>query len=96
MSGKTVVIEVDNCHIRGGYAGDHSPRFELVFSNLYKGYEQVLEAFRHIFLNILLCKPKECSVLLIVDTLTRQTEQNYMMTALLRDIQVFQLCLKDQ
>lgn len=88
MSGKVVILEVDSCHIRGGYAGDHSPRFEVAFPKLCESYVQVLEAFRHIFFNVLLAKPKDCNVLLIEDTLVRQVQQNHVVTALLRDIQV--------
>lgn len=88
MAGKIVILEVDSCYIRGGYAGDHSPRFEISAPNLFEGYTQIAEACRHVFFNILLTKPKDCSVLLIEDTLVNQKHQCRLITALLRDIQV--------
>lgn len=96
MSGqqRSIVLDVGARYIRGGFAGEYSPRFVLehhIFRRDDEGMQlrfYLMEIFSKIFSMQCLVKAKNCSVLIVEKILIQKKFRDYMLSVLLKDFQV--------
>ncbi len=86
---KCVVFEFNSEILCVGFSGEHVPRL-VTNSNIICNVDVVVlrETIRKLFLDILLIKPKEYSVLLVENMLNKSETRNQLITLLFRDFQV--------
>jgi hypothetical protein len=88
---KAVVLELGGRYARGGLAGEPAPRFTLEHglqeddANLKV---RLCELFRHIFVDLLQLKSKQCSVLLVEKLLVSRTLRDHVLSVLLKEFNV--------
>ena len=91
---KTIVVEFGSKYIRGGYAGESSPRFVLESDGILDIDDsqslvyKLIDLFQRIFIEKLVIKAKECSVIVLEKLSFKRTFRNHLFTVLLKDFQV--------
>ncbi len=86
---KCVVLEFSNDILNVGFCGEHVPRFSVPSNVLSCESEYVVtELLRKIFLDILLIKSKDYSVLLIENAFTKTRTRDQLTNILFHNFQV--------
>jgi len=93
--GNSIVIEIGSSYIRGGFAGEHSPRFTI--PTLFVGLEnasteairnQCTEALKILFLEYFQLRSKDCQVLVVENLFACSVLREQLFHVLLQDMQV--------
>ncbi|KAJ1418575.1 hypothetical protein B484DRAFT_421763 [Ochromonadaceae sp. CCMP2298] len=88
---KAVVLELGGMYARGGVAGEPAPRFTLEHGLREDDVNlkvRLCELFKHIFVDILHLKSKQCSVLLVEKLLVSRNLRDHVLSVLLKEFHV--------
>lgn len=91
---KSVVLEFGENDLRGGFAGEATPRFSLVHGlagSHPNTRVQLNELFQKVFIKHLQIKPKVCDVLVVEQFLSTGQLRDHVLSVLLRDCQVMMI-----
>ena len=91
---KTIVVEFGSRFVRAGFASEANPRFITNSSGILEITDtqtlniKLVELFQIIFINKLVVKPKEYSVLIVEKLSCRRLFRNFLLTILFTEFQV--------
>lgn len=92
----TIVLEIGNAIIRGGFAGECTPRFVFPIFDEFKKYSSesnmvylyLLEIMTKVFVDFLQVKGKDCRIIIVEKLFETKIFRDSMLTILFRDFQV--------